>query len=291
MLFALIQDKADSGKEYRWARLTHKTGSLTIDSGFFVVPLNAFIQYQSPLITRGRYLGATNFVTFSAMFLASVALWLFKEPFGLNPAQLFLIMGVASIGATAYIIMTLPEAFVRGVNWILTHSFFKVTAVGKKHVPHEGGALLVCNHTSYLDPLIILASLYRPVRFLMYRSIYNAPLMSPIAKIMKAIPVSVPDSPRQILRALKAARKAIQSGELVCIFADGVHSHIAEMLPFQRAFRRVMRALKAPIIPVHLENVDGSIFGYRDGKYFWQTPRSIPCRVTVSFGWGNVAPR
>lgn len=257
---------------------------LGVCGGFFVVPLNSFIQKESPRDSRGRYLAATNFVSNSAMLISSVVLWVLKDHLSVNSAALFFTIGICSIAVTVVIFKKLPLAFFRCLNWLLTHTFYKNRVINKEYLPKEGGALLVCNHVSYMDPPLVLAAVERPIRFLMFRELYESKLLNPVAKAMKAIPVSFKDRPRDIVKSLEEARNSVDNGELVCIFAEGGLTRIGQMLPFKKGFERIMKGSKAPIIPVHIDQIWGSIFSFKNGKYFWKVPEELPYPITISFG-------
>ncbi len=186
--------------------------------------------------------------------------------------------------ATLYILKTLPIAFVRLVNWLITHTFYRLKVENIENVPEEGGALIVCNHVSYVDALIVLASLKRPARFIMYRQIYNIPIIHQICKVLKVIPIDYKDGPKGIVRSLQEARRAIEEGDLVCIFPEGHLTLTGNMLPFNRGFEKIMHGLNAPLIPMYIDNIWGSIFSFQDGRYFWKLPKSIPYPITVVFG-------
>jgi acyl-[acyl-carrier-protein]-phospholipid O-acyltransferase/long-chain-fatty-acid--[acyl-carrier-protein] ligase len=151
-------------------------------------------------------------------------------------------------------------------------------------VPEKGGALLVANHVSFIDAVITLAALKRPVRFIMHEDIYKLPLLNFVCRVIKAIPINPRSGPKSIVQALTTAREAIRSGELVCIFPEGHLSRTGNMLPFQKGFEHIMKDLDAPIIPFYLDNIWGSIFSYSDGKYFWKFPKQAPYPITVVFG-------
>lgn len=257
---------------------------LGLCGGFFIVPLNAYIQKQSPNGSRGRFLAAAGFVSNIAMIFASVILWILKDYLGFNAAHLFILIGLFSAFASIIIFKKMPVAFLRCLNWLLTHSLYKTKILNKENVPQQGGALLVCNHVSYMDPPLVLASTERPIRFMMFRELYESKMLHPVAKAVKAIPVSFKDRPRDIIKSLEEARKVIQDGELVCIFAEGGLTRIGQMLPFKKGFERIMQGLDAPIIPVHIDQIWGSIFSFKNGKYFWKMPQELPYPITISFG-------
>ncbi|HTL57315.1 MAG TPA: AMP-binding protein [Candidatus Limnocylindrales bacterium] len=172
----------------------------------------------------------------------------------------------------------------RSLLWILTHTFYRVCAIGVSNIPQTGGALLVCNHLSLVDALLLAASTRRHIRFVMYKGIYEQRWIHPIARLMEAIPISSELRPREMLQSLRTASEAIQRGELVCIFAEGQITRIGHMLPFRRGFERIMKDVEAPIIPVALDGVWGSIFSFEKGRFLWKLPRRIPFPVTVNIG-------
>lgn len=257
---------------------------LGLCGGFFIVPLNAYIQKQSPNESRGRFLAATSFVSNIAMIFASALLWILKDYLAINAGVLFVMIGIFSAIVAVIIFKKLPIAFLRCLNWLLTHTLYKTKVLNKENIPVQGGALLVCNHVSYMDPPLVLASTERPIRFMMFRELYESKLLHPIAKAMKAIPVSFKDRPRDIIKSLEEARQAILEGELVCIFAEGGLTRIGQMLPFKKGFERIMEGLDAPIIPVHIDQIWGSVFSFKNGKFFWKVPEELPYPITISFG-------
>ncbi|MCK5707506.1 MAG: MFS transporter [Candidatus Aureabacteria bacterium] len=257
---------------------------LGLASGLFIVPLNAFFQQMSPNEKRGEYLACMNIVTSLAMLAGSLMLFVFGDIFRFTAPQIFLLLGILSVIVTAYIFMTLPDSFVRFCNWLMTHTIYRIKIRGLDNVPKEGGALLVCNHVSYVDHMIISASIQRHIRYMMYRGFYNKPLLKPFCKMMKAIPVSLNDSPKTIIKSLQVAKKAVMEGNLVCIFAEGELTRTGNMLPFSRGFEYIMKDIDAPIIPVYLDRIWGSIFSVEREKIVWTIPKVLPIPVTIIFG-------
>jgi len=168
--------------------------------------------------------------------------------------------------------------------WYLIRAFYRVTVLGPDNVPAKGGALLVSNHLSFVDLLLILASTKRFVRFVLPQHICAAWWLKPWLRRLHVIPLPPNSQPRELVRALRQAHDAIAAGELVGLFAEKTISRIGVMLPFRRELERIMEGLDAPIIPVCLDGVWGSIFSYQSGRFFWKVPRHLPYPVTVSFG-------
>jgi len=257
---------------------------LGITSGFYIVPLNALVQQKSPVNKRGLVLSTLNFLSFSALLISSAVLYFLSTILKLNPAAIFIVMGILTLAVSIPVFRILPEAFIRLANWVMAHTFYKVKKVGVLNIPKEGGALLVCNHISYADPIIVLASMQRPVRFMVFRPIYNNPIINPFCRITKAIPIAFHDRPKTIIQSLEEAREAIKQGHLVCIFAEGGLTRTGNMLPFNKGFEFIMKGTDAPIIPLNIDRIWGSIFSYEKGKYIFKWPKIVPYPVTISVG-------
>jgi acyl-[acyl-carrier-protein]-phospholipid O-acyltransferase/long-chain-fatty-acid--[acyl-carrier-protein] ligase len=170
----------------------------------------------------------------------------------------------------------------RGVSALL-RARYRTRVVGARHVPARGPALLVANHMSMVDPLLIGASAGRFVRFLAYAPYFRMPVLATIMRRCHAIPVSSA-SRQDVAAAIEGARHELEQGHVVCIFAEGAISRTGNLLPFRRGLERIARGLDVPVIPVHLDGVWGSIFSYAGGRFFWKRPRRRVYPVTVSFG-------
>ena len=253
-------------------------------AGFFVVPINALIQHRPQPEEKGGIIAATNLLSFVGIALASGAYYLLVKTAHLLPPSVFLIGALITLAATIYTLVLLPDWFLRLLLWFLTHTVYRITVIGRDHIPERGGALLVCNHMSFVDACLLVASTDRPIRFLISPDIYAVPLIKPFAKMMRAIQLSSHLRPREMIRSLRAASEAIRSGEVVCIFAEGQITRTGLLLPFRRGFQRIMKGVDAPIIPTALDGVWGSIFSFERGRFFWKLPRWIPYPVTISFG-------
>ena len=178
----------------------------------------------------------------------------------------------------------LPNWILRLVLWLITHLLYRIRVIGRGNVPRSGGALLVCNHMSFVDAVMILAAARRPIRFLIFKDIYELPLVRPWARMIRAIPISSEQRPRDLIRSLREASESIRRGELVCIFAEGQITRTGQLLPFRRGMERIMKGVDAPIVPVNLHGLWGSIFSFEGGRFLWKRPRRIPYPVRVSFG-------
>ena len=178
----------------------------------------------------------------------------------------------------------LPYRLNRMFLWIVTHTIYRLRVTGRENIPARGGALIVCNHLSFIDGLLLSAAIKRPVRFVMYKGIYDHPAVNPWARMTGAIPISSELRPRDMIHSLREAGAALRNGEVVCIFAEGQITRIGRTLPFRRGFERVIKGVDAPIVPVHLDGVWGSIFSFERGRFLWKIPRQIPYDVGINFG-------
>ncbi len=263
-----------------WVRLA----ILGFFSGFFIVPVNAIIQHRPPEERKGGVIASANLLSFVAVFGASAVYFLLTTVAHFSPTTTFLATALLTVAATVYTLYLLPDALMRLLLWLATHTIYRIKVEGRDNIPERGGALFVCNHLSFVDALLLMASTDRFIRFVMFQGIYDHPIVKPWAKIMRAIPISSQLRPRDMIHSLREASQAIRDGEVVGIFAEGQITRIGQMLPFRRGFERVMKNVDAPIIPVHLDGVWGSIFSFEKGRFIWKVPRQIPYPVTVSFG-------
>ncbi|HSE48169.1 MAG TPA: acyl-[ACP]--phospholipid O-acyltransferase [Terriglobales bacterium] len=270
------------GRDMRSAMML--LGMVGFFAGFFAVPINAAIQHRPTEDKKGGVIAATNLLSFVGMAIAAGLYYLLQTVAGLPPRAIFFATGWIIVGATIYAVRLLPDALLRLALWFATRTIYKIRVEGRENIPERGGALLVSNHLSFVDALLLMASTDRFVRFLIFQAIYEHPVVKPWAKIMKAIPISSQQRPREMIRSLREATSAIQRGQVVCIFAEGQITRIGQLLPFRRGFERIMKDVDAPIVPVHLDGVWGSIFSFEAGRFLWKWPRRIPYPVTVSFG-------
>ena len=252
--------------------------------GFFIVPISAIMQHRPEKGRKGAVLAAGNLLSFVGIALASGVFWVLTSWAGLTTRQIFLASAAMTFGATVYVLVLLPDSLLRLLLWMFTHSVYRINVEGRDNIPERGGALFVCNHVSFVDALLLLASTDRPLRPIMFKGIYDYPVVKPFAKIMRAIPISSQLRPREMIKSLREASEAIQNGEVVVIFAEGQITRIGQLLQFRRGFERIMKDVDAPIIPVCLDGVWGSIFSYEKGRFLWKVPRYFPYPVTVSYG-------
>jgi acyl-[acyl-carrier-protein]-phospholipid O-acyltransferase / long-chain-fatty-acid--[acyl-carrier-protein] ligase len=258
--------------------------ALGFSAGFFAVPVNALIQHRPDEKDKGGIIAAANLLSFVGIGAAAGAYYAFQHVLHLSPPAIFLSASLVTVAATLYVLYLLPDALLRLLLWFATHTLYRIHLEGRENVPTRGGALLVPNHVSMVDAVLLIASIDRPIRFLMFKGSYDHPLVKPFAKIMGVIPISSQLRPRELIHSLRTATQALNDGEIVCIFPEGQMTRIGQMLPFRRGMERIMKGVEAPIIPVNLGGVWGSIFSFERGKFLWKLPHRIPYPVTVTFG-------
>jgi acyl-[acyl-carrier-protein]-phospholipid O-acyltransferase/long-chain-fatty-acid--[acyl-carrier-protein] ligase len=258
-------------------------GMLGIASSFIFVPLNAILQWKSPSNRRGAVISFSNTCVFTGILLGSLVGGSLANA-GLSTTGIFLAAAAMTVGGIGWALWFLPDTLIRLVLVILTNTLYRLRIIGESHVPQSGGALLVPNHVSFVDGFLLIASLDRPVRFVVDSQYTEQPIFKPFMKALGVIPISSHGGLRVVLKALRDAGAAIDKGELVCVFPEGQITRTGTLLPFRRGFERVVKGRTAPIIPVHLDRVWGSIFSFNHGRFLWKVPEQLPYPVTVSFG-------
>jgi acyl-[acyl-carrier-protein]-phospholipid O-acyltransferase/long-chain-fatty-acid--[acyl-carrier-protein] ligase len=202
----------------------------------------------------------------------------------LTPLHIFLVSSLLTVIATIYVCWLQPDSLMRLVLWLLTHSVYRIRVVGRENIPERSGALFVSNHMSFVDALLVIASTDRRIRFLMEEELYELPLAKPFFPNDARHPDL--DAAKSSGFDPRLARSHAQhSGR-----ARGLHlrrrqiTRIGQLLPFRKGFERIMKNVDAPIIPVNLDRVWGSMFSYNKGKIIWKMPRLSFQPITVSFG-------
>ncbi|MGB7768187.1 MAG: MFS transporter [Verrucomicrobiia bacterium] len=252
--------------------------------GFFIVPLCALLQHRPDKTKKGEVLAAANLLSFVGIFLASGVYYLLVDAAGFSPRQIFLFGGVLTFVGAVFVLVLSPESLVRAVLWLATHTLYRVRVRGLENVPRRSGALLISNHVSFVDWLLLMAAADQPVRFLISKEFCESPWLGPFIRVARVIPIPPGVRPREVTHALQCCGDIIRNGEIVCVFAEGGITRTNELMPFQRGFERIMKNVDAPIVPVALTGVWGSIFSFERGKFFWKWPQQLRRSVTVSFG-------
>jgi acyl-[acyl-carrier-protein]-phospholipid O-acyltransferase/long-chain-fatty-acid--[acyl-carrier-protein] ligase len=196
----------------------------------------------------------------------------------------YLIIGVLVGVALLYLAWRRPEALARLIFWLPARLLYRIRVFGRENIPTTGPALFVCNHVSFIDAFLVFMAQKRPVRFMIWAPFTRVPLLRLLLRMARVIPIDSQGGPRGIITAMRTASDALKNGEIVCIFAEGAITRTGFLLPFHRGFEQILKRTPAPIIPVCLNHLWGSIFSYRGKKFLWKWPQRLPYPVTVYFG-------
>lgn len=246
----------------------------------FVVPLNAHLQEQVEPGRRGRILSANNLFVNLFGIVAVLIQYVVSAEFGVDPRKQLILYAVPTAFLTAYIIFLTPEGLLRLALGLVGRTFYRVTATGVESLPATGGVLLLPNHISYVDAVILQLACPRPIRFLVYDQIYHHRFLRWGLRLLGAIPIS----PKKARTAIEAAVEALAKGEVVCLFPEGALTRTATLQKLNRGYELIARKARVPVMPIWLENVWGSVFSYYGGHFFWKLPRFVPLRVWLYFG-------
>ncbi|MDE2497267.1 MAG: 1-acyl-sn-glycerol-3-phosphate acyltransferase, partial [Xanthomonadaceae bacterium] len=258
---------------------------LGLFAGFFIVPLFALVQSRTPGGELSRVIAGNNII--NAVFLVVAAVFAFGTlAAGLTIPQLFLVTALLNAAVTLWIFLLVPEFLMRFVDWLLISVLYRVRTNGLERIPDEGPALLVCNHVSFMDALIIMGSVRRPVRFVMYYKIFKVPVLSFVFRAAKAIPIAGgKEHPKLMARAFDAVDAALAEGELVCIFPEGGLTLDGEIAPFRLGAEKILARRPVPVIPMALRGLWRSMWSRRDSKLGRaRLPRRFRAHVELSVG-------
>jgi 1-acyl-sn-glycerol-3-phosphate acyltransferase len=269
-----------------WRIVMDLTG-IGLFAGFFVVPLFALIQSRTPKDELSRVIGALNIQNSGFVVAASLLCLALRTWAGWSIPQLFLALAVANTLVAIWIFSIVPEFLMRFLSWVLVRALYRLRAHGiERHVPDDGPALIVCNHVSYMDALILSASVPRPVRFVMYWKIFEIPVMSWIFRTAKAIPIAgAREDPEMMQRAFDAVDAALAEGELVCIFPEGALTGDGGIAKFKSGVERILQRRHVPVVPMALRGMWASMWSRRDSRIGrMRVPRRFRAHVEVVAG-------
>jgi hypothetical protein len=258
---------------------------IALFSGFFIVPLNTFIQERTAASERSRVIAGGNIL--SALFMVAASLLLV----GLLAAHLtiphiFLVLAVLNAGASFYVYKVLPEFLFRFVAWIVAKVMYRLKVVHGDRIPEEGAAVLVCNHVSFVDWLIVASSCKRPIRFVMYHGFFKPPLLRWFFRDAKAIPIAPAHESMATMRtAFDRIAHELADGELVCIFPEGKITADGEMNAFKPGIEKIVQRSPVPVIPIALCGLWGSFFSRKGGAAMTRPfRRGIFSKIALAVG-------
>jgi len=228
--------------------------------GFYIVPLYAMIQQRSDEAYRSRIIAANNILN-AVFMVASAGLAIGLLSAGVSIPGLFLVTGVLNAVVALFIYKLVPEFLMRFLAWLLIHTVYRVRKEGLGNVPEEGGCIIVANHVSYVDAIVIAACVRRPIRFIMDHRIFQVPVLNWLFRTMQAIPVaSSREDPALKEAAFAEAAKALRAGEIVGIFPEGTLTPDGELARFRPGIERMVKETPVPVVPMALRGLWGSLF-------------------------------
>ena len=252
--------------------------------GFYIVPLYALIQERSEPAFRSRIIAANNIL--NALFMvASAGLALGLLNAGLTIPQLFLITGIMNAAVALYIYRLVPEFLMRFLAWLLIHSIYRVHKEGVEHIPEEGGCIIVCNHVSFVDAIVIAAAVRRPIRFIMDHRIFAMPLLNFIFRTMRTIPIAPAREDEAMKeRAFAEAAAALAAGEVIGIFPEGRLTDTGDINAFRPGVQRILDLVPAPVVPMALSGLWGSFFSRAPKTTPLAALRGLFSRIALTVG-------
>ncbi|WP_109126984.1 MFS transporter [Dyella sp. C11] len=254
-------------------------------SGFYVVPLFAYVQARTPRDRLSRVIAGNNILNALFICLAS-GFGLALGAMGLSAVEIFLAAAILNVLVAAYIFTIVPEFLMRFITWVLVNTLYRVRVDGLENIPEEGPALLVCNHVSFMDPLLLMANLRRPARFVMYYKIFNFPVLKFVFRTAKAIPIAgQKEDPVVLQRAYDEIDAALADDELVCIFPEGSLTKDGDIAPFRPGVARILERRPVPVVPLALRGLWGSVWSRRDSMlHRARLPRRFRAHVELVAG-------
>lgn len=252
------------GRAAHW-RVMADLGLLSLFAGLYSVPMYALIQLRSQPTHRARIIAANNILNALFMIGSSVIAGALLGA-GFTIPQIFLFTGIANAVVAFYIFMLVPEYLLRFVSWLLSHFVYRFQVRGEQHIPAEGAAILVCNHVSFVDAVLLMAASPRPIRFIMDHQIFKVPVLGGLFRLAKAIPIAPQkEDPAAYERAFAQAVAVLREGDLLAIFPEGALTRDGELQPFKGGIMKILdsaraEGLVAPVIPMALSNLWGSYF-------------------------------
>lgn len=252
--------------------------------GFYSVPLYALIQKRSKRRHLSRIIAANNILNALLMVSAAVISVVVLQ-LGLSIPELFLIIAVLNAVVAIYIYSLLPEFLMRFLAWLTINIVYRIRPIGLDNIPQEGAAIVVCNHVSFMDPIILGGSVTRPMRFVMHYKIFQMPLLSFIFRTAKAIPIASRSEDEDLMNAaFEKVDAELAAGHIVCIFPEGGLTHDGEIQRFKPGIEKILARRPVPVIPVALGRLWGSWFSRRKSGGIHRIPGRLFARVPVIFG-------
>ena len=261
-------------------RIVADLALLAAFAGLYSVPLYALIQTRAQKTHVARIVAANNILNALFIIVASIMAAALLGS-GLTIPELFLVAALMNAAVAAYIYRLVPEFLLRFLAWVLSHVLYRVRSIGTDRLPDSGPVILVCNHVSFIDAVLIMGASPRPIRFVMDHQIFRIPVLSTFFRQLKAIPIaSAKVDAATLHRAHESIEQALDEGEMVCIFPEGRITDTGELSPFKQGVRRIVERSPVPVIPMALRGLWGSFFSRYGGAAF-----SLPVDARVRRGF------
>jgi 1-acyl-sn-glycerol-3-phosphate acyltransferase len=233
---------------------------LSLFAGLYSVPMYALIQIRSQPTHRARIIAANNILNALFMIASSVIAGALLKV-GLTVPQIFLLVGLANAVVATYIFLLVPEYLLRFVAWLLSHLVYRFRVSGDEHIPVAGAAILVCNHVSFVDAVLLMAASPRPIRFVMDQRIFRVPVLGALFRLAKAIPIALKaEDPTAYEAAFEAAAQVLREGDLLAIFPEGGITRDGTLQEFKGGIMKILAHQRVPVIPMALTGLWGSFF-------------------------------
>lgn len=246
-------------------RILWDLGLIGLFGGFYIVPLYALIQTRSEPSHRSRIIAGNNILNAAFMVTAALMAVAFLQLAGLSIPQLLLVTALMNVAVAIFIYSLVPEFLMRFLVWLLINTLYRIDKSGLEHIPDEGPAVIVCNHVSFVDALILGGNIRRPVRFVMYYKIFGIPVLNFIFRTARAIPIAgAKENPALMEQAFADIEAALNNGDVVCIFPEGGLTMNGDIQLFRGGIERIIKATPVPVIPMALRGLWGSFFSRRD---------------------------
>ncbi|NOI62289.1 MFS transporter [Vibrio aestuarianus] len=254
-----------------------------VSGGIFIVPLYALMQQQAKVTQRAQVIAALNI--YNSLFMVGSAILgiVCLTILELSIPQLFVILALLNLFVTLYLCLQVPMFLVRFLVWILTHTMYRVNHKNLHHLPEKGGALIVCNHVSYMDALLLSGVCPRLIRFVMEEDYANLPPLRRFLKRAGVIPISASNR-SSIRRAFSEVEQALAEGHIVCIFPEGQLTADGEINDFMRGMDIILKRSPVPVIPMALKGLWGSYFSRVKGQACRGLPTRFWSRLEIEAG-------
>ncbi|MES1948724.1 putative acyltransferase family protein [Salinisphaera sp. C84B14] len=265
-------------------RVLADLGLIGLFGGFYIVPLYALIQERAPRERLSRIIAANSII--NALFMVLASLYAVGAlALGLSIPGLFLATAIMTAAVVVFIFTLVPEFTMRFIIWLLVSTIYRVRKRGLENIPEEGGVLLVCNHVSFMDGLILGGSVRRPARFVMYHTIFDIPVLSFIFRTGKAIPIApAKEDPERLEAAYDDIARELEDGQVVCLFPEGAITRDGELQTFREGVERVVRRTPVPVVPMALSGMWGSFFSRKGSPAMKRLPQRFRSRIELIAG-------